>query len=459
MKKGAHKLKMNTSIVNSGNDLRAQLSSVWKLSVPAILTQITTIAMQYIDSAMVGSLGANASAAIGLVSTSTWLMGGFGSAVSAGFSVQVAQYIGANEPRNARRVIKHGLITAIIVTMLLMMIGICISNPLPRWLGGEEALWKDASAYFLVYAITMPFMELNRLASGFLQSAGNMVVPSILNSVMCVLDVIFNAFFIPRYGVLGAAIGTGLATTVVCFAELWFCCLRYEPLRLNRREKCPLDVSILKRALKIGTPVGAESIAMSGASVVSTIIIAPLGTVSIAAHAFAITAESLCYMPGYGIATAASTLVGQSIGARNHRLARRYGYITVIFGSAIMALTGVIMYLFCPFVFGLLTPVEEVRAVAAQILRIGLIAEPLYGVSMVASGALRGAEDTLVPGILNLFSIWVVRLGLALILVPAYGIQGMWTAMAIELCVRGLLLLARQIRSKYLHPAIKEATE
>lgn len=137
MKKGAHKLKMNTSIVNSGNDLRAQLSSVWKLSVPAILTQITTIAMQYIDSAMVGSLGANASAAIGLVSTSTWLMGGFGSAVSAGFSVQVAQYIGANEPRNARRVIKHGLITAIIVTMLLMMIGICISNPLPRWLGGE----------------------------------------------------------------------------------------------------------------------------------------------------------------------------------------------------------------------------------------------------------------------------------------------------------------------------------
>ena len=459
MKKGAHKLKMNTSIVNSGNDLRAQLSSVWKLSVPAILTQITTIAMQYIDSAMVGSLGANASAAIGLVSTSTWLMGGFGSAVSAGFSVQVAQYIGANEPHNARRVIKHGLITAIIVTMLLMMIGVCISNPLPRWLGGEEALWKDASAYFLVYAITMPFMELNRLASGFLQSAGNMVVPSILNSVMCVLDVAFNAFFIPRYGVLGAAIGTGLATTVVCFAELWFCCLRYEPLRLNRREKCPLDVSILKRALKIGTPVGAESIAMSGASVVSTIIIAPLGALSIAAHAFAITAESLCYMPGYGIATAASTLVGQSIGARNHRLARRYGYITVIFGSAIMALTGVIMYLFCPFVFGLLTPVEEVRAVAAQILRIGLIAEPLYGVSMVASGALRGAEDTLVPGILNLFSIWVVRLGLALILVPAYGIQGMWTAMAIELCVRGLLLLARQIRSKYLHPAIKEATE
>ncbi|MBQ2667287.1 MAG: MATE family efflux transporter [Clostridia bacterium] len=443
---------MNTSILTPGTDLRSQLSRVWKLSVPAILTQITTIAMQYIDSAMVGNLGANASAAIGLVSTSTWLMGGVGSAVSAGFSVQVAQYIGAGEPHNARRVIKHGFLTALIVTTLISLFGICISGPLPRWLGGEEALWQDASAYFLVFAITMPFMELNWLASGFLQSAGNMVVPSILNSVMCVLDVVFNAIFIPRYGVLGAAIGTGLATVLVCLVVLWFCCLRYEPLRLNRKEKCPVDISILKRALKIGTPVGAESIAMSGASVVSTMIIAPLGAVAIAAHSFAITAESLCYMSGYGIATAASTLVGQSVGAKDYRLARRYGYITVIFGSAMMALTGIIMFIGCPFVFDLLTPVAEVQTVAAQILRIGLIAEPLYGVSMVASGALRGAEDTLVPSVLNLFSIWVVRLGLALILVPLYGIHGMWTAMAIELCVRGLLLLVRQIRSKYLYP-------
>lgn len=435
------------------SELHSQLSRVWKLSIPAILTQITTIAMQYIDSAMVGHLGANASAAIGLVSTSTWLMNGVGTAVSAGFSVQVAQYIGANEPHNARRVIRHGFITALITSTLLMLFGICISSPLPRWLGGEEVLWRDASYYFLVFAIALPFSELNWLASAFLQSAGNMVVPSILNAVMCLLDVLFNAIFIPKYGVLGAAIGTGLAAAVVCFAELWFCCLKYEPLRLNRREKCPFDGSIIRRALKIGTPVGAESMAMSGASVVSTVIIAPLGAVAIAAHSFAITAESLCYMPGYGIATAASTLVGQSIGARDHRLARRYGYITVLFGSAMMALTGIIMYIGCPLVFRLLTPVAEVQTTAAEILRIGLIAEPLYGVSMVASGVLRGAEDTLVPSLLNLFSIWVIRLGLAMLLVPLYGIRGMWTAMAVELCARGLLLLTRQIRSKYLHPA------
>lgn len=432
------------------SELREQISRVWRLSVPAILTQITTIAMQYIDSAMVGDLGENASAAIGLVSTTTWLIGGLGSAIVSGFSVQVAQYIGGGTPKDARRVVKHGLLGTVFVSFLLTVIGILISSPLPRWLGGEEILWPDSSAYFLVYACTLPFMEMNRLSSSFLHCSGNMIVPSILNAGMCVLDVVFNAFLIPRYHVLGAALGTGLAVVVVSIINVCYCCLCYEPLRINRKEPCPIDLSILKRALKIGLPIGAEQAAISGAMVVSTTIIAPLGSVSIAANSFAITAESLCYMPGFGIATAATTLVGQSIGAKDYRLARRYANITVAFGALFMALTGMIMYVGCPLVFKLLTPVASVRALAAQVLRIGLLAEPLYGVSMVASGALRGAEDTLIPSILNLFSIWVVRIGLALLLVDSMGLKGAWIAMAVELCVRGLLMLTRQIFSKYL---------
>ncbi len=449
------KIDMKAFPMKPGADLRPQISRVWKLSVPAILTQITTVAMQYIDSAMVGRLGANASASIGLVATSTWLMNGVSSAIVIGFSVQVAQYIGAKEAFHARRVIKHGLITTLLVSLALMLVGVSIANPLPRWLGGEEVLWEDSSAYFLLFAITLPFAVMNRLAASFLQSAGNMVVPSVLNALMCLLDVVFNAIFIPKYGVLGAGIGTCLAVVVICFVELWYCCFRYEPLQLRRNERCSLDTSILKRALRIGAPVGAESMAMSGAQVASTLIIAPLGAVSMAAHALAITAESLCYMPGYGIATAASTLVGQSIGAKDYGLARRYGYITVVFGGVMMGLTGLIMYIACPLVFRILTPVREVQIIAAQVLRIGLIAEPLFGVAMVASGALRGAEDTLVPSVLNLFSMWVVRLGLALILVPIHGIHGMWIAMAIELCVRGILMLLRLIRSKYMRPAVE----
>ena len=436
--------------LHMNSDLSGQIARVWRLSVPAILTQITSIAMQYIDSAMVGRLGANASAAIGLVSTSTWLIGGLGSAISVGFSVQVAHHIGAEHPDAARRVVKHGLLTALAAALLMMTLGICVSNPLPRWLGSDPVLWHDASAYFLVFCLTLPFMELNWLASAFLQCSGNMVVPSILNSLMCVLDVVLNAIFIPRYGVLGAAVGTGLATAVVSLLMLWFCCIRSESLRINRRESCPLDVSILKRAVKIGTPVGAEQIAMSAAMVVSTMIIAPLGSVAIAANAFAVTAEGLCYMPGYGVASAATTLVGQSIGAKDFRSAKRFAHISVAFGCLLMTLTGVIMFIGCPLVFQMLTPDPDVRQVATQIIRIELFAEPLFAASMVSAGALRGAEDTLVPSILNLLSIWVVRLGLSMILVGSLGIHGVWIAMAVELSIRGLLMLTRLTYSRYL---------
>ena len=430
--------------------LAGQISRVWRLSIPAILTQISTIVMQYIDSAMVGKLGANASAAIGLMASSTWLMNGIGAAIATGFSVQVAQYIGAGQPKDARRVVKHGLVFSLLASLLLMAIGILLSGNLPQWLRADRVLWSDASAYFFIFACSMPVLQMNRLLSAFLQCSGNMVVPSILNSVMCLLDVAFNAILIPRHGVLGAALGTALAVLSVTLFLLWFCCLHWDSLRLNRKEKCSLDLSILTRALKIGTPVGLEETAMCAAMVVSTGIIAPLGPVAIAAHSFAITAEALCYMPGYGLGAAATALVGQSIGARDYPTARRLGAIAVTMGGMMMGLTGLVMFFICPWVFRLLTPVADVRQLATNVLRIGLIAEPLFGISIVASGALRGAEDTLVPSMLNLISLWVVRLGLSIVLIKPFGLRGIWAAMATELCVRGLLLLIRQIKSPYL---------
>lgn len=188
---------------------------------------------------------------------------------------------------------------------------------------------------------------------------------------------------------------------------------------------------------------------MCSAQVVATMIIAPLGAVSIAANSFAVTAESLCYMPGYGIGSAATTLVGRNIGAGKTDLAKRYGNICIVMGAGFMAITGLLMMFLCPFVFSILTPDLSVRALAAQALRIGLLAEPLYGVSIVAAGALRGTGDTFVPSMMNLGSIWVVRIGLALLLVGNFGLPGMWTAMATELCVRGLLMLYRQKTTKY----------
>ena len=433
--------------------LRPQLQEVWRLSLPAILTQITTIAMQYIDSAMVGKLGANASAAIGLVASSTWLFNGVCYALAAGFSVQVAHRIGAGNARAARSVVQHGLVSAAIVSALLCLLGILIHTSLPIWLKGDAEIVHDAGRYFLTFSFMLPFLQLSSLTSSYLQCAGDMLTPSILNAVMCVLDVFFNALLIPRHGVFGAGMGTMLACAVVSVLMSGFCCFGNAQLRFQKAERHAFDPAIVKTALRIGTPVAVQEVAMCGAQVVSTRIIAPLGAIAVAANAFAVTAESICYMPGYGIASAATTLVGRSIGAGDFQTARRYGNICTALGAFLMGCTGAAMMLLCPFVFRMLSPVAEVQNLAVRVLRIELLAEPLFGVSIVAAGALRGAGDTLVPSLLNLGSIWLVRVGSALLLVPRLGLPGMWIAMAVELCVRGLLLLLRQKTSRYYAPS------
>ena len=398
-------------------ELKPQIQQVGRLSLPAILTQITTIAMQYIDSAMVGALGANASAAIGLVSSTTWLLSGTIYAVSAGFSVQVAHQIGGNHDKKARDVVRHGIASALVVSAVLCLIGLLISHPLPGWLGGAQEIRRNATLYFMMFAIMLPFSQLNSLMSSFLQCSGDMVTPSILNAVMCVLDIIFNALLIPVFGVMGAGMGTMLACAVISLTGAWFCCVRNPRLRLRRKEKTVFDTKILKTAFKIGVPVAVQ--------------------------------EGLCYMPGYGIGSAATTLVGRSYGAGNYKLAKRYGNICIAMGAVLMAITGGLMMIFCPFVFSILTPDPQVRSFAAEVLRIELLAEPFFGASIVAAGALRGTGDTFVPSLLNLGSIWVIRLGLAVLLITPLGLRGMWIAMAIELCIRGLLLLYRQHTSKY----------
>ena len=218
----------------------------------------------------------------------------------------------------------------------------------------------------------------------------------------------------------------------------------------NVKGKWIAESSVLKKAWQIGAPMAMEESALCMAQVVSTRIVAPLGTVAIAANSFAVTAESICYMPGYGIGSAATTLVGQSVGAERKDLARSFAWLTTFSGMAVMTVTGFLMYFICPWVFMLLTPSEEVRQLGVEVLRIELLAEPLFAASIVAAGALRGAGDTLMPGILNLVSIWGVRITLALILTGRMGLRGMWIAMASELCFRGIVFLIRLKRERWL---------
>lgn len=435
--------------MTQGEKLRLIIS----LSIPSILAQISATVMFFIDASMVGHLGAKASASIGLVETTGWLMGGLGAAANMGFSVQVAHAIGANDFERARRVLRQSLVCCLLWSLSITTVALLVSGRLPYWLGGSAEIAHDASLYFALIGVFGIFYQIEGLCGSMLKCSGNMKIPSMLNICMCLMDVIFNYLFIYilGMGVMGAALGTGLAELVTACLMMYFLLVRSDMLSLvGRPGSFKPKADVVQNAIKIGAPMGLQHLLMGGAQIVSTLIVAPLGTVAIAAHSLGITVESLCYMPGFGIAEAATTLVGQSFGAGKRKLTQSFAHMSTGLGVAVMTLMGVLMWIFASELMSLMTPVDEIIAIGAECLRIEAFAEPMFAASIVINGIFIGVGDTLRPAIMSLASMWGVRLTLAALLATTYGLPGVWTAMAIELTFRGIIFLVRLVQGGWM---------
>ncbi len=437
-----------------------KLNLIVQLSIPSILAQITSVVMFFIDQAMVGRISVEAAAACGLVESSTWLLGSLTSAASMGFSVQVAHFIGANDMQRARLVFRHALLCALSFSVVVGIVALAISPSLPYWLGGGEDIARDASIYFGVFALIIPFFQLSGLSGAMLKCSGDMRTPSIMSVLMCIMDVVFNYIFIFIFhlGVLGVALGTALAIVIGGLMQAYIALYRNKLLALfgslNKNDDRALlrhfNWQFVRNAAKIAAPMGLQSILMGGAQIESIAIVAPLGNIAIAANTFAITAESLCYMPGYGLGEAATTLVGQSIGAARRALCRSFARLTVGMGMAVMAVMGLIMYLTAPQLMAVMSPVAEIIALGASVLRIEAFAEPMFAASIVCYSVCVGAGDTLKPAMMNLCSMWFVRLSLAALMAPRYGLRGVWFAMAVELTFRGGIFLWRLFSERWM---------
>ena len=386
-----------------------KLNLIIQLSIPSILAQISTVLMFFIDAAMVGHLGARQAASIGLVESASWLFAGLTSACSMGFSVQVAHAIGANDLKRARRILRQSLTCCLLFSLFLVVIAASIHRPLPHWLGGSPDIISDASLYFLIFSCAAPFFQMESLFGSMLKCSGNMKIPSVLNILMCCFDVTFNYLFIfiLDMGVPGAALGTTVAIFITTLMMGYFLFWRSSLLCLFGKQAKGVENllykflptgDIVRTAFKIGAPMGMQHMLMNGAQIVSTMIVAPLGTMSIAAHSLGIT---------------------------------------------VMTLMGVLMFIFAPELMTLMTPVEEIIAIGTECLRIEAFAEPMFAAAIVCNGIFVGAGDTLKPAIMSLGSMWGVRLTLAALLAGTYGLPGVWTAMAIELTFRGIIFLVR----------------
>ncbi|MEQ2459384.1 MATE family efflux transporter [Faecalibacterium duncaniae] len=443
--------------------LRDTAGVVLMLSIPSILEQIVVTAMEYIDAAMVGHIGAEATAAIGIVSSSTWLLHGILVGLYNAFSIQIAQYLGADRQQDARGVLRQAMLFNLAAGLAAAAFGIGISGHLPGWLGADVSLQANASAYFAIWSAALPFTMAMGMYTSMLRASGDALTPGLISVLVCVLDAIFNFFLInptrtlwgitvwgAGLGVPGAALGTALATVVGGLLALCILLFREGPLCIHKPGSWKITRACIRNLGKVGVPLAAERAALSSAQVLQVRIVSQLGTVAIAANSLGVSAEGLCYMAGYGIQGAAIALIGQAVGAHRKDMAKRFAWLCTLMGMGIMTLTGAGLFAFAPALMSIFTADAAVIALGARVLRIEAFAEPMFGASIVASGAMQGAGDSTACFVLNLVSMWGIRLTLAFLLAPRFGLVGVWGAMCFELCVRGLLFLIRLARGKWL---------
>ena len=462
-------LEQISARMRQGEDipLRDSVGIVLTLSVPSILQQLVVTAMEYIDAAMVGHIGAEATASIGIVSSSTWLLHGVLVGLYTAFSIQIAQYLGADRQSDARGVLRQALLFNLVVGLAAAGFGVGISGHLPGWLGADASLQANASAYFAIWSAALPLTMAMGMYTAMLRATGDALTPSLISVLVCVLDVVFNFFLInptrelTLFGrsvtvwgagleVPGAALGTALSTVIGGVLALAVLLLRDGPLCIRKPGSWKITRSCLTNLRRVGLPLAAERAALSSAQVLLVRIVSSLGTVAIAANSLGVSAESLCYMAGYGIQDAAIALIGQAVGAHRKDMAKRWAWLCTAMGVGIMALSGAGLFAFAPALMSIFTADAAVIALGARVLRIEAFAEPMFGASIVASGAMQGAGDSTACFVLNLISMWGIRLTLAFLLGPRFGLVGVWSAMCFELCVRGLLFLIRLARGRWL---------
>lgn len=448
--------------------LKATLSAILFLSWPAVVEQVMITLVQYIDTAMVGSLGSSATAAVGLTASTTWLFGGIFGAAAVGFSVQVAQHLGAGRTQEAKSVTWQGLQFVGIFGVAIGLIGIGLSFPLPAMLGAEGPLRQEAGLYFRIIACAMPFTFGANMLSAIIRCAGDTRTPMLLNVLINLLNICLNFLFIypsrqislfgrelfcwgAGWGVAGAAFASGLSTALVFFLFILVLFRKRSPIQIAFRERYRFEAACLKTVWRLGLPVAMERVTVSLAQIVITAVIAGIGTAAVAANHLAVTAEAVSYLPAYGIAAAATTLVGQAVGAGRKDLARRFARLVTWIGILVMTFGGALLFLFSVPLIRIFTSDPEVIDLGAQVLRIVAFAEPLFGASIVASGSLRGAGDSRVPFFISLGTMWGVRITLSLLLANTLGLPGVWLAMAAELCVRGFVFMVRLYRGRWLN--------
>lgn len=445
------------------------------LAWPAILEQLLQTMVSYVDTAMVGSMGADATAAVAMTTSLSWLVNGLMNAAALGFSVQISRNIGSGGIKQAERIVRQAMLALFAGGLFFTVLMELLAGPMPLILGAEPWIAPHSTNYLRIVSSVQLFNTSMVFCGGILRGAGDTKTPMQVNLLANLTNIIGNFFLIfpsrdmrifgrtfqvwgAGWGVEGAAAATafsGVLSGILLFMAIFSPRFTLElQIKPTLSQIFKPDKTILKTALAVGSPAALERIVMSSGQLVLTRLVTGLGVVPFAAYFLCNQAESISYLPGFGIAIAATTLIGQSLGAGNKELAKKYGGLCLRFASLLMGGAGLLMFLFSKPLISIFTPDAEVIALGMIGLKIMAFSEPFFGLSVAASGIFRGAGDARSAFFITLLGMWGVRMLLLYILCyPAgYGIFGAWYAMVADMLARGVLsyLVFRKNRWQHL---------
>ncbi|MBR4409948.1 MAG: MATE family efflux transporter [Firmicutes bacterium] len=433
---------------------------VLSLALPILAENLLLSMMEYVDTAMVGSLGPNATASVACTTPVIWLLNSVVMALAIGATVVVAQSIGAGNHQKAQKVSAQAFLMVLVLGTAISGTLLLFCRKIPVLMGLDPEIQATTTAYIAILALGMPFHCISAVFYGVIRGAGDTRTPMALSCFANVCNIIGNFLLIytkreitlgsftfilwgAGLGVAGAAIASSFARVLAGLIVILLM-LRRTDVTLRFKEMKP-DGPILREIIHIGLPAAMERIAINGGHLLYARLVAGLGTITLAAHQLAQSAESICYLPAMAFETAATTLAGQSVGAQDYPECRRRVWMTARLCICFVAVSALILFFGCGFLLGLLTPSAEVIAEGSIALRTVAVFELCYGIAAVFSGGLRGVGATREPFYVCLGTMWLLRIPLALFLLNFMngGIGAVWFAMSMDLVLRCSLLVYR----------------
>ena len=445
---------------------RSALKTIVLLAWPTVLEQILQTAVSYVDSAMVGRIGAHATAAVGATATINWLVNSSISALSIGFLSYISKEIGAKRSENARKAAAQATFVTLIVGIFFTIVSLLLSRQVPVWMQAGADILEDAARYFFILYTPMLFRTAAIMFGTCLRAAGDTKTPLIVNTLVNLVNIILNFLLIydtrqislfgielriygAGLGVAGAALGSAIAF-VVGGIGMSIAVFRH-PLLSPRGYSIRPDGAILRPCLKVALPCALQRFGTSFGYVAFASMINSLGTTAIAAHSIANTAESAFYIPGYGMQTAAATLAGNSYGAGDKARMRRLTRMLIVIEVLLMALSGAALFLAAERLMGLFTADAAVVALGTTVLRMVAVSEPVYGIAVILEGIFQGVGDTKYTFVCNLIGMWGMRIVGTFICIRllGMGLVSAWACMIAHNLVLGTLFMIRYIRGTW----------